>query len=933
VTTEISEFDGDSSNNILDESLVEESILNANVSDLPTDIDSLGFGPYVRAVVDFLINPLTQPPLTISVEGEWGSGKSSFMLQVERELRNREKGLRAGRLLPLRKSRILAATRRIRILRRLRRLAIRAEIIRHRNLVKALRSLRVFAVRFNAWRHDREDAVWAAFALECIRKLSGQLPLSRRLIARIKLQTRRFKWWDGWFDLLRAFVIFGVFGCVTWTAVVLFQNQDEWVKKLSDEKEWQGIIQRIILSGGIAGYLVFFALLFIKLKGVLGNPLAINLEKHVTSPDYDKHLAFIEQFHNDFSKIVETYVGTGRVYVFIDDLDRCDVPKAAELMQAVNLLISDAPQLVFIIGMDREKVAAGLAVKYEKLLPYLASSTGSARGNGPFDPLVGLEYGYTFIEKFIQLPFIIPQLADQVLQRAFLNKINASKSKAARPTFLARVRRTFRRSDVRSMNAIGNQQVGTKLSSQYSDVTNTAEQMIGLQSESSVSPTSKPVTAAQKRRRELIRLRIAEDSQAFQNIVLLVAPALDNNPRRIKQFINLFRLRAFIANETGLFDLVEGSPILERLTFEKLGKFVALGLKWPMLLAELDVDRILLANVQDPALVTKFSPGMTEAVRYWNDRKDLRAFLRSGFVDLLDSQGQNDALKMGRREAIYSLAKMDLNMLLQVQPQVTRTRFPDQDRRIDQTAVHRPTARPVTKPFTDEEALEALRDYSDVRSDGRDVIDDATNTVDNATNTVDNATNTVDNATNANNNAIDPSAILTASFPANTDAFDESASTHSDRSPDPHDRAFGFDYHVFLAHRLEDVSKAEIIANQLKENGISPWFVAWNLAPGRKFGDYTIPISESTGALAVLIDRAGIGPWNQEEFIAVIEHFVEHGKPVIPMLLSHSITETDVPQFLKEFGRVEFNGLYDQSALDKLMWGITGRPPKRDQAR
>ena len=34
-----------------------------------------------------------------------------------------------------------------------------------------------------------------------------------------------------------------------------------------------------------------------------------------------------------------------KVFVFIDDLDRCEVPKAADLMQALNLMISNDPHL------------------------------------------------------------------------------------------------------------------------------------------------------------------------------------------------------------------------------------------------------------------------------------------------------------------------------------------------------------------------------------------------------------------------------------------------------------------------------------------------------------------------------------------------------------------------------------------------------------
>ena len=56
------------------------------VGDQATTKDELGFAPYVIAMAEFLTNENTKPPLTISIEGEWGSGKSSFMKQLEKEI-------------------------------------------------------------------------------------------------------------------------------------------------------------------------------------------------------------------------------------------------------------------------------------------------------------------------------------------------------------------------------------------------------------------------------------------------------------------------------------------------------------------------------------------------------------------------------------------------------------------------------------------------------------------------------------------------------------------------------------------------------------------------------------------------------------------------------------------------------------------------------
>lgn len=67
--------------------VLRESYLSANVPGRETDIDSLGFEPYVTALAAFLTSPETKGPLTVSIEGEWGSGKSSFLLQLESALR------------------------------------------------------------------------------------------------------------------------------------------------------------------------------------------------------------------------------------------------------------------------------------------------------------------------------------------------------------------------------------------------------------------------------------------------------------------------------------------------------------------------------------------------------------------------------------------------------------------------------------------------------------------------------------------------------------------------------------------------------------------------------------------------------------------------------------------------------------------------------
>ncbi len=100
-------------------------------------------------------------------------------------------------------------------------------------------------------------------------------------------------------------------------------------------------------------------------------------------------MSFVEDFHEDFSEFLRVYARKfGRIFVMIEDLDRCDPIKAAELLKAINLLIPDASsadqvdnsrldskevdKLVFIIAIDRAKVAAGLAAMNRKLARYIS---------------------------------------------------------------------------------------------------------------------------------------------------------------------------------------------------------------------------------------------------------------------------------------------------------------------------------------------------------------------------------------------------------------------------------------------------------------------------------------------------------------------------------------------------------------------------------
>ncbi len=159
---------------------------------------------------------------------------------------------------------------------------------------------------------------------------------------------------------------------------VQYKNSNFFVGLAQSLAKWfwkgSGIVQNAQYVASWTGYLLILLLLLERIAK-LSDPIKLEARKRILAPEYEKSLGFVEQFHRDFDKIVTAYLGESkrsrrRVFVFIDDLDRCEIPKAAELMQGLNLMISDSPQLVFILGIDRQKIAVALAVKHKEYLPY-----------------------------------------------------------------------------------------------------------------------------------------------------------------------------------------------------------------------------------------------------------------------------------------------------------------------------------------------------------------------------------------------------------------------------------------------------------------------------------------------------------------------------------------------------------------------------------
>ena len=95
---------------------------------------------------------------------------------------------------------------------------------------------------------------------------------------------------------------------------------------------------------------------------------------------------FINTFEDTFSKLVENYSDGKKVVIFIDDLDRCIPENAITILESIKLFM-DNSNVIFVLGLEKEIVEKGIHFRYKKEIDFS---------------------GKDYLEKIIQLPFVIP---------------------------------------------------------------------------------------------------------------------------------------------------------------------------------------------------------------------------------------------------------------------------------------------------------------------------------------------------------------------------------------------------------------------------------------------------------------------------------------------------------------------------------------------
>ena len=435
--------------------------------DQPSAEDSMGRSGMIEALAEFVSSPDSTPPLTVTIEAPWGDGKSSAMMQLRKYLTEKKKAQ---------------------------------------------------TVWFNPWRYTEAEALWSGFLAE----FTEQMQKGKGFWEKLGIQWSYVVSLQGkWFWLKRL-------GSCFLVAVVIFLVR-RWLMQMlpspsHDLAKWGNELLTLLVASGST---IFLAL---KLWFAFNKPARTfvgEMKAYMKKPEYAANRGSSERLHCEFRAWLGACAKPGeRIYVFIDDLDRCAGPRAAELLDWLQLMMSNTGNgddasfpLVVIAGLAREKVAAAVAMKYREMLPIFAPA------DSPQEKAeAAIVWGYEYLEKFVDLPVRLPPGSLRALE-PYLESL-------APGAFEAEIRRAKRIRDA-AVREDTLRRMGTDRTAAPIDL-----------GESSLpQPSDLGIEAIEQSR------AILEDPM-IPYLLRAASGWLNNSPRKLKHFLNLLRLRWAVVQPT-----------------------------------------------------------------------------------------------------------------------------------------------------------------------------------------------------------------------------------------------------------------------------------------------------------------------------------------------------------------------------------------------
>ena len=303
----------------------------------PDARDALALGPYADALALLMDWQLTDTPLTIAVNGPWGSGKTTL-----------------------------------------------ADMTRYRLKLRFGRDWGADHVicRFDAWQHDDAPNLGAAFAATVAKTVNAERHLWRRLwsplpSAMLSPVERRRRWL--WLGLVTLFVAaVAVFWPSSGSLLTAILHP---ATKLDSLGHGAGAA-RLAIPAVILALIACVQQLWPGIQSVAN---------WIDSPGSQAALGSMSDVNKQLGRLIEQALrGKRRLIIFVDNLERCRPPRSVEVCEVVTQLIGHKDVVTVLIG-DMDTVAMSAEVKYAALESVAKNAKPGDFGRAYLDKLIQIQ--------------------------------------------------------------------------------------------------------------------------------------------------------------------------------------------------------------------------------------------------------------------------------------------------------------------------------------------------------------------------------------------------------------------------------------------------------------------------------------------------------------------------------------------------------------
>lgn len=383
-----------------------ESIIGTQgISDKPLEPgepDVLQLGKIAAGLSFFMRNNKTKPPLVISINGRWGSGKSSLMNLLQNKLK-------VGGAYP---------------------------------------------VWFNAWHHQNEEQLLAALLQSVKQQAVPPMFAFNGLRFRLNLFWKRIqKHWP--YIGIAIAVVYLVVQAEIFLRASLQPPVDLWkVLNYLAHIDFSSAVTDDSAGplGWIAGIVAGYQILSRLLTAFGSKPEALlsTVAGGAKNKDKEAQTSFRLRFAQEFQDVTTALPADQRMLILIDDLDRCRPEKVREVFEAVNFLVSSGDCFV-VLGMARDIVEHYVGLSFRRVVEGLswtalglteedkerayaklyAASPQQAAGErqSADDDVVARRWAFArlYLDKLVQIEITVPE--PTTLQKRMLFDTEETRSK------------------------------------------------------------------------------------------------------------------------------------------------------------------------------------------------------------------------------------------------------------------------------------------------------------------------------------------------------------------------------------------------------------------------------------------------------------------------------------------------------------------------